>query len=294
MTFLSSSSTRVELAIKAIQTTTSQQQNELLSRIDRATTSHCATMEGFVQQSLSSIQNQLSAHQQQTSEHLMQLSMQRRASQDVLDKVLRTVTTINSDQHAVSEMRPRPLSQEHESRHNNLDESISQSSQTQPFCRDTSFVNFSMRRLRKCRNGRACTCHKRRRFMTPEIVKNILGALFIGYTGCPMLEVCSEKSCQPHPVRFLELTYYFPIWIVARVMFLIIGIPHTGSPTFGLVIRKTVPFSSEPYLFQMASNGNAEGIKSLLMSCQAHVNDLTDHGNSALVVFQDIPLDHIA
>ena len=287
MLFLSSSSARVELAIKAVQATTLQQQNEILSRIDRAATSQCATMEGFVQQSLSSIQNQLSTHQQQTDEHLMQISRQRRASQNILDKVLNAVTNIKLDQQAASQLQPGLLSQEN--RQNNLDGSISQSSQPQPLFRYTSFVSFSMTRSRKCLNGCVCPCHKRRRFMTPELVKNIIGALFIGYTGRPMLEDCSEKNCQDHSARLLELTYYFPIWIVSRVIFLIIGIPHTGSPTFGLVVRKVIPFSSEPYFFQMASSGNTEGIKSLFESCQADANDLSDTGNTALNVFQDTP-----
>lgn len=50
-----------------------------------------------------------------------------------------------------------------------------------------------------CRLWCSCACHTRRTLCTPPLFRNLLGQLFVGYTGIPLVErPCDQDSCQPH------------------------------------------------------------------------------------------------
>ena len=285
--FFSSRSARIELAIRDVQVTLPQQHNDMLFNCNQTAATHHANLEAAIQQRFLSIQSQLSEHQEQTNEWLNEISEQGRTSQVVLDKIVNAITKPNSNLKTVNEVDSiiSTLSQGH---CHPSGQSFSNKSQHQLPYRRRSVISVSLTKSWKCQDKCRCSCHTRRRFTTPNSVKNIFGALFMNYIGFPLLEgTCHEKSCQHHTPRFFKITYYFPVWIAARVFSLTIGTSHTDSPTFGLVLRRSIPFSYEPHFFQVAWNGNTEEVVSLIESGQAQPNDLDElQGKTALTVIQ--------
>lgn len=48
-----------------------------------------------------------------------------------------------------------------------------------------------------CRPGCRCVCHASRKSATPALVDRVLGKLFIGYAGLPLLSAqCDNEECQ--------------------------------------------------------------------------------------------------
>ena len=276
----SSRASRIELALCSMQATLPQQQDDMLSRYDQIATTHHAKLETVFQQSLSIMQRQLSEQQQQMN----QISTQNQA---ILERVLGPETGTTSNLTTGSETSsdtPAQLPQSHEDGSRAL---FSNRSQHRLSYQRTLVTSFSLTKPWKCQDSCHCSCHTRRRITTPNWVKNVFGALLMNYTGCLVFEpACCKKSCKSHTPRSIEITYYFPTWVIARVICLIVGTPRMGNPTFGLVLRRSIPFSAEPHFFHLAWRGNSEEIASLLESGQVQLNDLEEaHGKTALTVF---------
>ena len=276
----SSRVSRIELAICSMQATLPQQQNDMLSRYDHITTTHHANLETIFQQSLSIMQRQLSEQRQQVNQTST-------LNQAILQRVLGpgTGTTLNlTTGNETGSKTPPQLSENNEDGSGEL---FSDVPQHQLSYRRTSVASFSLTKPWKCQDSCHCSCHTRRRIATPKWVKNVFGALFMNYTGCSIYEpACCKRSCKSHTPRSLEITYYFPSWVIARVLCLVAGTPRMGDPTFGLVLRRSIPFSAEPHFFHLAWRGNSREIVSLLESGQVQLNDLEGaHGKTALTVF---------
>lgn len=143
-----------------------------------------------------------------------------------------------------------------------------------------------MSRLWKCQSDCDCICHKRRRFKTPQLLSKIFGILFVGYSGLPVVSFkCDHVHCQRHSSRYVEATYLFPDWFLARAVYLVVGTPYMSDPVFGLVVHRRLKYGSENSIFRMAREGNAVGIKSLLESRKGSPNDVeSTYGSTALIV----------
>ena len=96
---------------------------------------------------------------------------------------------------------------------------------------------------------------------------------------------CNEDSCQSHTAWVFEAAYFFPYWFLARAIYLIIGTPLGGNPTFRLTLLKRVEYTSEIGFFRMVETGNTKTLISLLDSRKASPSDVDiTYGRTALCV----------
>ena len=131
-----------------------------------------------------------------------------------------------------------------------------------------------MTRSRRCRDGCSCECHKYRRFNTPPVLSRILGTLFIGYSGLPILGGnCGNRVCKTSSNRYLELTYFFPLWFLAKAVSLVAGTPYMGRLTLGIIVRGRLNDDFDLNFFRKVENGDNKGVISLLESRKVCPND---------------------
>ena len=120
----------------------------------------------------------------------------------------------------------------------------------------------------------------------PLILKSLIGTLFLGYMGLPILaSKCTNSSCQNHPGRSLEIVYCFPRWFLERAVYFVAAMTYIGTPVFGLEVRRRVGWGREDNILRFARTGNNLGIKSLLTDAKASLIDVDlNHGRTALQV----------
>jgi hypothetical protein len=59
-----------------------------------------------------------------------------------------------------------------------------------------------------CRAGCYCACHGLRKTATPALVDRLLGQLFVGYAGLPLLSPkCDAEDCEKSQVPEISLEY---------------------------------------------------------------------------------------
>ena len=149
--------------------------------------------------------------------------------------------------------------------------------------------NFGAMRMRFLRQGRCtqwcdCACHTYTRTRTPQVVQNVLGALFVGYTGLPRLTPdCANEKCRRSSEAYLQLNYYFPSWFIARAVSFAMSIQNSKIPKISMRVLNLRNLYEE--IFQSCIVGNADSVRYLLTSGQASVKDIsTDSGHSPLHV----------
>jgi len=137
-----------------------------------------------------------------------------------------------------------------------------------------------------CRAGCCCACHKRHQVQTPRILENLIGTLFLGYSGLPMVTPsCDESSCRQRLIPSTQITYYFPRWFLQRAISLAIMLLPNDGPVASLRVQRAVSGSSK--LFDYANIGDVESMKRLFSSGLASPHDVRfDSGTSALQVRQ--------
>jgi hypothetical protein len=135
-----------------------------------------------------------------------------------------------------------------------------------------------------CRSGCCCACHKRLQLQTPRILDHLIGTLFMGYSGLPMITPsCDQPSCRQRSIPSTQMTYYFPRWFLLRAVSLAIMLLPNNGPVVSLRLQRTVSGSSK--IFDYANVGDIDGMKRLFSSGQASPHDVRfDSGTSALQV----------
>ena len=151
---------------------------------------------------------------------------------------------------------------------------------------DVSTVRLFVRRQSLCGGYCSCVCHSHTRKRTPSFLQNVLGTLFISYTGMPLLRYCcNNPSCVSQTPRSLELTYCFPSWVLQRAIYLVASTAYSCGPGIGLTVRRRLEYAGENSIFQMAIVGNIEGIRELFSRRLATPNDIDMvYGESGLFV----------
>jgi len=149
-----------------------------------------------------------------------------------------------------------------------------------------SVICFRMYKQSNCEAACDCSCHSNYRCRTPLMLRNLIGTLLLGYTGSPLLRPkCEKSTCQNHTGQSFHLTYCFPQWLLERAIHVVAAITCTGTPMFGLEVRRRVGWGSEDGILRFALTGNTIGVKSLLDVGTASMTDVDpNHGRSALYV----------
>lgn len=77
-------------------------------------------------------------------------------------------------------------------------------------------VRADLQNVSECSRCCKCFCHIHGRLNTPRLLDGILGTLFIGYSGSPLLSPrCDHIFCRERKDSSTTLAYQFPQWFVA-------------------------------------------------------------------------------
>lgn len=145
-------------------------------------------------------------------------------------------------------------------------------------------VEATLYRQSSCSSRCLCHCHKTYFAKTPTLTQDIIGSLFIGYSNTPInRKPCNEKLCKQQRSSLLKVNYYFPSWLLHRmVAFKNIWNPNEGHQISVRIPRVVDPFSD---VFLVADHGNLESLKELFDQGLASPFDISgDDGESVLQV----------
>ncbi|KAL8766550.1 MAG: hypothetical protein Q9209_006693 [Squamulea sp. 1 TL-2023] len=124
---------------------------------------------------------------------------------------------------------------------------------------EASVSSASYQRDRLC----LCRCHQVTTMASPGDWSRLLGRLFVGYTGLPVLSNrCDRKSCQHGQVQArVRVAYLFPFWFALRLFALTIT---KASTSFMWKLDFPAVTSGSSDMFVQASLGNIENIQGML------------------------------
>ena len=155
--------------------------------------------------------------------------------------------------------------------------------------RQSSVVTFYCRKPIRCENHCRCVCHSKYHYKSPGLVQKLLGSLFIGYTGLPILAArCNLDTCVNQISRSIRATYSFPTWFVSKSLDVIVQ--SSSTLYFGLNVRNRILLGSGMNILSLCSRGDTRGVMKLLEKHEASLNDIElTHGTSALYVYIPFP-----
>ncbi len=128
-----------------------------------------------------------------------------------------------------------------------------------------------------CRGWCPCSCHEVRRLKLrmAGIVENVLGKMFVGYCGLPVLnKPCDFKACRDRQNTTATVEYWFPSWFVSMNVKLHLTYLPSMGPQFQLSTTRRVPDDSQAISFAM--QGNIDGLKYLFSQGLAGPRDVSD------------------
>lgn len=126
-----------------------------------------------------------------------------------------------------------------------------------------------------CRSGCPCACHLKREAQSPGVVGRVVGQLFLGYAGLPVMSrKCNLSTCQRQQAPYVSMEYWFPLWFLAQIMRLQLSYRPTLGPQIQLTTLRRVPDSAPCLAF--AIGGNIEGLKMLFAQGLASPYDVSE------------------
>ena len=131
-----------------------------------------------------------------------------------------------------------------------------------------STVQVHVQRRLLCDSNCFCACHQTQRLATPSFAKNIVGNLFLGYSGFPTLfRKCNILGCRQESSKNARMTYRFPWWFWQRA----VNLCFTWNSPDGPELLLRFPFirPSDCDWFGFARMGDVEGMQCLLERGQA-------------------------
>lgn len=149
---------------------------------------------------------------------------------------------------------------------------------------NTVRIRASRYRRTQCEGWCSCSCHQINYFRTPQITDLALGSMFIGLSGFPVRrQRCSEKRCRKQSIPTLKVTYYFPLWLLARVVHFSLSLTYMNGPQVSLHMPRVV--ESNAKVFDLAVQGDLHKMKNLFRDGLASPYDVAaSNGRSALHV----------
>ncbi|RHZ48189.1 ankyrin repeat domain-containing protein [Aspergillus thermomutatus] len=126
-----------------------------------------------------------------------------------------------------------------------------------------------------CRSGCHCACHLHQKKTSPALVGRVLGCLFVGYAGIPLLSPkCTVQSCNKSRARSLSLEYWFPLGsLSSAILRLQVGYQPNIGTLLHLDTLRRVPDTAQCVSF--ALSGDIEGLKHLFVSGLASPRDIS-------------------
>ena len=132
----------------------------------------------------------------------------------------------------------------------------------------TLFISSTIQRsCFACTKSCRCRCHRTATWASPYFLSSVLGRLFTGYTGLPILaQACDEAGCQRSFAPFMSLQYCFPRWFAWRMLQIHLHLPYHGGIEQSLRVSRVVWNGSEIFIKTLV--GDVEGVKTLLTTRQ--------------------------
>lgn len=136
-----------------------------------------------------------------------------------------------------------------------------------------------------CLPGCYCRCHIVTKTASQGVVDHVLGQLFIGYAGLPIVSPsCDVHTCRKAQSALLSVEYWFPLRFVwSQIIRLQVSCRPNLGPQFGLSTLRRVPDSAQCVSY--ALSGNIDGLKDLFARGLASPRDVSStRGYSVLRV----------
>lgn len=143
-------------------------------------------------------------------------------------------------------------------------------------------VKFTASYYETCSFACGCSCHRLKHLKSPSYLQTMLGSIFIGYVGLPVISSkCDVFECNHNTNAALWVDYYFPAWFLDRkIHFSLINRPNSG-PQQSLRVSRIVSPSS--HIIKFAMQGDVQRMKDLLQNGQGSPYD-TDGTHTPLMV----------
>lgn len=133
-------------------------------------------------------------------------------------------------------------------------------------------VEASVFSFNQCDQFCICQCHKVTNMATPSSLGKVIGRLFIGYIGLPLLShrTCNRFTCrQGRSQTKIRIAYLFPLWFALRLIALTIT---KASTTFMWTLSFPVVTQSGCPMLVHTSLGSIEKVQRLLATNAAVLN----------------------
>ena len=135
-----------------------------------------------------------------------------------------------------------------------------------------------------CNSYCKCVCHSTWTFQSPNLLQEILGGVFVGYSGYPFYNITqryTEIGCLAQRKFFTSVHYQFPGWFLEKAVTISV-ISMCDTIRASLTIRRILPHNAE--IFRLVQLGDVNSLKSLFGMGLASPNDSTLDGQTALHV----------
>ena len=151
--------------------------------------------------------------------------------------------------------------------------------------RQSSVITFHCDRLLSCARGCSCVCHSKQSYKSPGMLGKLVGSIFVGYTGLPMLTAkCDLDTCinqVPHSIR---VSYTFPAWVVMKTLDFFAKSSSVSGPCFGLSVRNRVSEAFGMNILTASRHGDISTLIKLLEKRKVSISDIGLNGASPFAV----------
>lgn len=142
---------------------------------------------------------------------------------------------------------------------------------------ETQAVGVRVRRSlgTSCPSDCRCACHLEHKTHSSGYFDGIVGRLFVGYSGLPLLNAgCDYNDCQRLQTPSVSAEYWFPLGFCwSQIIRLEMSYQPNIGPQFGLSTLRRVPDSAQCVKFALA--GDTEGLKALFRHGMASPKDVS-------------------
>lgn len=142
-------------------------------------------------------------------------------------------------------------------------------------------VETSSLPLNHCDRPCVCQCHRFTNLATPNALNQLIGRLFIGYVGLPLLSSnkCNRTACRRRRNQMeIRIAYLFPVWFVLRFIALTIT---KASTTFMWKLSVPVVTQTTAPMMVFTSLGDTGKIQALLGADDGCLNAIDSVANKS-------------
>ena len=135
-------------------------------------------------------------------------------------------------------------------------------------------VSWQQGRNIECSSDCKYSCHTRQIVQAYSSLGNILGRLFLAYSGSSSLrKPCNLSPCSQQNGKSIRLTYFFPRWFLNGVVSTTFSTSRLSTPNLNLKVRKIVPETNR--LFALCIT---EGVEQLFVNKESSPDDIHHWG----------------